>query len=124
GSRAAPCGETQRWDTTSRIEYREDVKTKAMPISPTADRTGALAGRVSRPRSRNGRMNSGMTGIALSRSPQKAALNLASNGVPGPRVKVGKMSATLRSPQEKRRYQSGTMSSEICGLRAGPRNGV
>src|SRR3990170_1690075 len=35
-----------------------------------------------------------------------------------------KMSATLRRPQEKRRYQSGTMSSEIWGLRAGPRNGV
>jgi len=34
------------------------------------------------------------------------------------------MSAIFRRPHENKRYQSGTMSSEIWGLRAGPRNGV
>src|ERR1700704_7069397 len=63
GIRAAPFGVTHRWATTSRIEYSEDVKIEAMPTSPTADRIGAFAGRVSGPRPRNGRMRRAITGM-------------------------------------------------------------
>src|SRR2546427_3624810 len=117
-------GVTHRWATTSRIEYNDDVKIEAIPASPTAERIGAFAGRVSRPRSRNGRTRSAITGMPLSRSPQNAALNSAFRGVPSPNVNCGKMSATFNRPQEKSRYQSGTISSDSCGLLAGPRNGV
>src|SRR5438132_2912432 len=124
GINAAPFGVTHRCATTSRIEYSEDVKIDAIPATPTADRIGAFAGRVSRARSRNGRTRSAMIGMPLNRSPQNAALNTAFSGVPSPSVNWGKMSATLRRPHENRRYQSGTISSDNCGLRAGPRNGV
>src|SRR2546426_1291691 len=83
-------GVTHRWATTSRIEYNDDVKIEAIPASPTAERIGAFAGRVSRPRSRNGRTRSAITGMPLSRSPQNAALNSAFRGVPSPNVNCGK----------------------------------
>src|SRR6267378_3582721 len=102
GISAAPFGVTHRWATTSRIEYSEDVKIEAIPASPTAERIGAFAGRVSRPRSRNGRTRSAITGMPLSRSPQNAALNSAFSGVPSPNVNCGKMSATLSRPEEGR----------------------
>src|SRR5256885_8624330 len=124
GINAALFGVTHRCSTTSRIEYSEDVKIEAIPATPTADRIGAFAGRVSRPRSRKGRTRRAMIGMPLSRSPQNAALNTAFSGVPSPSVNWGKMSATLRRPHENSRYQSGTISSDNCGLRAGPRNGV
>src|SRR5207247_10981471 len=111
--------------TTSRIEYREDVKIQAIRKAiPKADRNGAFAGRLSRPRSMKGRTSRKITGMPLSRSPQNAALNSVFSGVPAPIVNCGKMSATFRRPQENSRYQSGTISSDSCGLRAGPRNGV
>src|SRR2546426_4960572 len=95
GMSAAPFGVTHRWKTTSRIEYSDDVKIEAIPARPTADRIGAFAGRVSRPRSRNGRTRSAITGMPLSRSPQNAALNSAFRGVPSPNVNCGKMSVSL-----------------------------
>src|SRR5207244_5952659 len=93
GINAAPFGVTHRCATTSRIEYSEDVKIDAIPATPTADRIGAFAGRVSRPRSRNGRTRGAMMGIALSRSPQNAALETAFNGGHSPRVNWGEMYA-------------------------------
>src|SRR2546426_1015172 len=120
-----PFGVCQRWATTSRIEYRDAVKLHARrKATPNADRTGAFAGRASRPRSMNGRISRKMTGIPLRRSPQNAALNSVLSGVPAPIVNCGKISATFSRPQENSRYQSGTINSEICGLLAGPRNGV
>src|SRR5437879_13480338 len=78
-----PFGVCQRWATTSRIEYREAVKIQAMRKAiPNADRTGDFAGRASRPRSMNGRINRKMTGIPLRMSPQNAALKLVFSGVP------------------------------------------
>src|SRR5437660_137515 len=112
GLNGALFGVTHRCSRTSRIEYSEDVKIDAIPATPTADRIGAFAGRVSRPRSRNGRTRRAMIGMPLSRSPQNAALNTALSGVPSPSVNWGKMSATLRRPHENRRYQSGTISSD------------
>ncbi len=67
GIKATPFGVTHRCATTSRIEYKEDVKIEAIPATPTADRIGAFAGRVSRPRSRNGRTRSAMIGNRLQR---------------------------------------------------------
>src|SRR6266581_9551468 len=70
-----PFGVCHRWATTSRIEYREAVKIHASKKAiPNADRTGAFAGRASRPRSMNGRISRKMTGMPLRRSPQNAAL--------------------------------------------------
>src|SRR5206468_641107 len=120
-----PFGVCHRCATTSRIEYRDAVKIHASRKAiPNADRTGAFAGRASRPRSMNGRIKRKMTGIPLRMSPQNAALKFVLRGVPSPMMNCGKTSATFSRPQENRRYQSGTISSEICGLRAGPRNGV
>jgi len=120
-----PFGVCHRCATTSRIEYRDAVKIHASRKAiPNADRTGDFAGRASRPRSMNGRINRKMTGIPLRMSPQNAALKFVLRGVPSPMMNCGKTSATFSRPQENRRYQSGTISSEICGLRAGPRNGV
>ena len=125
GIRAVPFGAVHRWATTSRIEYREDVKIQAIRKAiPKADRNGAFAGRLSRPRSMKGRTSRKITGMPLRRSPQNAALNSVFSGVPAPIVNCGKMSATFRRPQENKRYQSGTISSDSCGLLAGPRNGV
>src|SRR6059058_6442697 len=56
GIRAVPFGAVHRCATTSRIEYREDVKIQAIRKAiPKADRNGAFAGRLSRPRSMKGR---------------------------------------------------------------------
>src|SRR5947199_9463538 len=119
-----PFGVCHRCATSSLIEYRDAVKIHASRKAiPNADRTGAFAGRASRPRSMNGRINRKMTGIPLRMSPQNAALKFVVRGVPSPMMNYGKTSATFSRPHENRRYQSGTISSEICGLRAGPRNG-
>src|SRR5207247_10082906 len=59
GIRAVPFGAVHRWATTSRIEYREDVKIQAIKKAiPKADRNGAYAGRDCRARPRQGRTNS------------------------------------------------------------------
>src|SRR5712691_4489274 len=87
GNNAAPFGVTHRWATTSRIEYREDVNIHARrKATPKADLIGAFAGRVSRPRSTNGKIRRKITGIPLRMSPQKAALNSVFNAVPSPIV--------------------------------------
>src|SRR5207253_2267822 len=83
GISAVPFGAVHRCATTSRIEYREDVKIQAIRKAiPKADRNGAFAGRLSRPRSMKGRTRRKITGMPLSRSPQNAALNSVFSGVP------------------------------------------
>src|SRR3989475_11915787 len=77
-----PFGVCQRWATTSRIEYRDAVKLHARrKATPNADRTGAFAGRASRPRPMNGRIRRQTAGMPLRRAPQDAALNCVLRGV-------------------------------------------
>src|SRR5947199_8309541 len=108
GINAAPFGVTHRWATTSRIEYSEDVKIDAIPATPTADRIGAFADRVPRPRASDGRTGRAMRGMRRRRSPQNAASKTAFGGGTAPRVDWRRMYATLRRSHEHRRYQSGT----------------
>src|SRR2546430_3311331 len=115
-----PFGVCHRCATTSRIEYKEAVKVHASRKAiPNADRTGDFAGRASRPRSMNGRINRKMTGIPLRMSPQNAALKLVFSGVPSPMMNCGKISATFSRPQEDRkstRLNSRSQSNLVCRL--------
>src|SRR3972149_1543758 len=92
--------------------------------TPSAVRTGAFAGRVSRPRSMNGSRRSGRrTRGNVSMFPQNAASMLIRFPSGSVKTIVGSTSASFSSPHEKSRYQSGTMNGWIAGVAAGPAPG-
>src|SRR2546426_2693432 len=91
---------------------------------PPAERIGAFAGRVSRPRSMNGRRKMGRTGMMLRMSPHAAALKSIRFPSGSTITPVGNTSAIFRRPHENRRYQSGTLYGWTAGFAGGPTIGV
>src|SRR5439155_10981886 len=86
--------------------------------TPNADRSGDFAGRLSRPRSMNGRTTRMIRGMFVRKNPQNPAVrrNAGSPSTPGTSGS-GRISASFRRRYENSTYHCGTMKVVCGGLR-------